>query len=404
MDYNRILSDKIKQVKPSGIRRFFDIANEMEGVISLGVGEPDFDTPYSVRQAGIDSLERGKTFYTANNGLLSLREGIASYLSRRFGLKYHPQDEIVVTVGGSEAIDIAVRALINPGDDVIIPEPCFVCYVPIVQLCGGVPVTVTTKVENQFRLTADELKAAITPKTKLVILPFPNNPTGAVLERSHLEEIAGVLRGTDICVLSDEIYAELSYGKERHVSIAEIEGMWERTLLVNGFSKSYAMTGWRLGYLCGPQPLMTQIKKIHQFAIMCAPTVSQYAALEAITNCDGAIEEMRDEYNTRRRYIVNELNSMGLTCFSPKGAFYVFPDITSTGLTSEQFCTGLLYSKKIAIVPGDAFGDGGEGFVRISYSYSVSHIKKAVKKIAEFIEEVKLDPSKHKSLSENSHE
>ena len=389
MNYEHILSSKVKQLKPSGIRRFFDIANEMEGVISLGVGEPDFDTPYSVRQAGIRSLEQGRTFYTANTGLADLRGGIANYLDRRFHLKYDAKDEIIVTVGGSEAIDIAVRALVNPGDEVIIPEPSFVCYVPIVELCGGVPVTISTKMENEFRLTAQELKDHITDKTKLVILPFPNNPTGAVLEREHLEEIADVIRGTDIMILSDEIYSELNYGKERHVSIAEIDGMWERTLLVNGFSKSYAMTGWRMGYLCGPAPVMAQIKKIHQFAIMCAPTVSQYAALEAINNCDANIAEMREEYDIRRRFLVNELNKMGLTCFEPKGAFYAFPNITSTGLTSEGFCTRLLYSKKIAVVPGDAFGESGEGHVRISYSYSIRHLQRALRAIAEFIQELK---------------
>jgi len=391
MNYEHILSQKVKGVKPSGIRRFFDIANEMEGVISLGVGEPDFDTPYSVRQAGIRSLEQGRTFYTANTGLADLREGIAGYLDRRFNLKYDAKDEIIVTVGGSEAIDIAVRALVNPGDEVIIPEPSFVCYVPIVELCGGVPVTISTKAENEFRLTADELREHITDKTKLVILPFPNNPTGAVLERCHLKEIADVLRGSDIMILSDEIYSELTYGKERHVSIAEIDDMWERTLLVNGFSKSYAMTGWRMGYLCGPAPVMAQIKKIHQFAIMCAPTVSQYAALEAINNCDGNIEEMKEEYDIRRRFLVNELNKMGLTCFEPKGAFYAFPDITSTGLTSEEFCTRLLYSKKIAVVPGDAFGQSGEGHVRISYSYSIRHLQRALRAISEFIQELKSD-------------
>ena len=389
MNYEHILSSKVKQLKPSGIRRFFDIANEMEGVISLGVGEPDFDTPYSVRQAGIRSLEQGRTFYTANTGLADLRGGIANYLDRRFHLQYDAKDEIIVTVGGSEAIDIAVRALVNPGDEVIIPEPSFVCYVPIVELCGGVPVTISTKMENEFRLTAQELKDHITDKTKLVILPFPNNPTGAVLEREHLEEIADVIRGTDIMILSDEIYSELNYGKERHVSIAEIDGMWERTLLVNGFSKSYAMTGWRMGYLCGPAPVMAQIKKIHQFAIMCAPTVSQYAALEAINNCDANIAEMREEYDIRRRFLVNELNKMGLTCFEPKGAFYAFPNITSTGLTSEEFCTRLLYSKKIAVVPGDAFGESGEGHVRISYSYSIRHLQRALRAIAEFIQELK---------------
>ena len=388
IDYNKILSNKILQVKPSGIRKFFDIAAEMEGVISLGVGEPDFDTPYSVRQAGIKSLEEGKTWYTANAGLAPLREGIARYLQRRFdGLTYDPSDEILVTVGGSEAIDIAIRTLVDPGDEVIIPEPSFVCYTPIVQLAGGVPVPIPTREENEFRLTAQELKDALTERTKLLVLPFPNNPTGAVMERRHLEEIAQVLRGTDVMVLSDEIYAELTYGGLKHTPFAAIEGMWERTITVNGFSKAFAMTGWRLGYACCPAPILAQMKKAHQFAIMCAPTVSQYAALEAINNCDDSIEEMKEEYDSRRRYIVDAFNKLGLPCFTPKGAFYVFPCIRSTGMSSAQFCEELLYSKKIAVVPGDAFGESGEGFIRVSYSYSLSHLKKAIQRIGEFLEE-----------------
>ena len=388
ISYDRILSDKVKMVKPSGIRKFFDLASEMEGVISLGVGEPDFDTPYSVRQAGIRSLEQGRTYYTANNGLMELREGISRYLQRRFSLSYAPKDEILVTVGGSEAIDIGVRALVNPGDEVIIPQPSFVCYEPIVQLCGGVPVIIETKVEDEFRLTAKDLKEKITSKTKLLILPFPNNPTGAIMRREDLEEIAQVLRGTDICVLSDEIYAELTYGGVKHTSIAQLDDMWERTLLVGGFSKSYAMTGWRLGYVCAPAPIVAQIKKIHQFAIMCAPTTSQYAAIEAINNCDEEIEAMRDEYDARRRFIVDAFNKMGLDCFSPRGAFYVFPCIKSTGLSSAAFCEQLLQAKKIAVVPGDAFGACGEGYLRVSYCYSIKHLKKAVEKIGEFIREL----------------
>ncbi len=388
ISYDQILSDKVKMVKPSGIRKFFDLASEMEGVISLGVGEPDFDTPYSVRQAGIRSLEQGRTYYTANNGLMELREGISRYLQRRFSLSYAPKDEILVTVGGSEAIDIGVRALVNPGDEVIIPQPSFVCYEPIVQLCGGVPVIIETKVEDEFRLTAKDLKEKITSKTKLLILPFPNNPTGAIMRREDLEEIAQVLRGTDICVLSDEIYAELTYGGVKHTSIAQLDDMWERTLLVGGFSKSYAMTGWRLGYVCAPAPIVAQIKKIHQFAIMCAPTTSQYAAIEAINNCDEEIEAMRDEYDARRRFIVDAFNKMGLDCFSPRGAFYVFPCIKSTGLSSAAFCEQLLQAKKIAVVPGDAFGACGEGYLRVSYCYSIKHLKKAVEKIGEFIREL----------------
>ena len=388
IDYNDVLSKKIVQVKPSGIRKFFDIAAEMEGVISLGVGEPDFDTPYSVRQAGIKSLEEGKTWYTANAGLAPLREGIARYLQRRFdGLTYDPASEILVTVGGSEAIDIAIRTLVNPGDEVIVPEPSFVCYTPIVQLAGGVPVPIPTREEDEFRLTAAQLRAALTEKTKLLVLPFPNNPTGAVMERTHLEEIAQVLRGTQVMVLSDEIYAELTYGGLKHTPFASIEGMWERTITVNGFSKAFAMTGWRLGYACCPAPVLEQMKKAHQFAIMCAPTVSQYAALEAINNCDDSIEELKEEYDSRRRYIVDAFNRLGLPCFTPKGAFYVFPCIRSTGMSSSQFCEELLYAKKIAVVPGDAFGASGEGFIRVSYSYSLSHLKKAVKRIGAFLDE-----------------
>ena len=337
MDYDKILSRRAVAIKPSGIRRFFDIAAEMDDVISLGVGEPDFKTPWNIRRAGIESLERGHTWYTANSGLMQLREAACGYLKRRFTLEYDPKKELLITVGGSEAIDIAIRALVEPGDEVLVVEPSFVCYTPITELTGGVPVPIATRAEDAFRLTPEQLKAAITPRTKLLILPFPNNPTGAVMRRAHLEAIAGVLRGTDIMVLSDEIYAELTYGDERHISFAEIDGMKERTILVQGFSKSYAMTGWRLGYAAGPAPVIKQMTKIHQFSIMCAPTTSQYAAVEALRNGDADIEEMRGQYDMRRRLLVDGLNRMGLDCFSPEGAFYVFPSIRSTGLSSSDF-------------------------------------------------------------------
>ena len=389
MDYDRIMSSVVTGLKPSGIRRFFDLAAEMDDVISLGVGEPDFKTPYAIRRAGIESLEKGYTFYTANAGLMALREEICIYLHRRFGLQYHPKKEVLVTVGGSEAIDGCIRTLVEPGDEVLIPEPCFVCYDPITRLSGGVPVAIPTKAENAFRLTADELRAAITPKTKLLILPYPNTPTGAVMRRPHLEEIAQVLRGTDIMVLSDEIYGELTY-EEPHVSFASIEGMQERTVLVSGFSKAYAMTGWRLGYAAGPAPVIQQMTKVHQFAIMSAPTTAQYAAVKALQpECDGEIERMAVEYNMRRGLIVDSLNRMGLSCFDPQGAFYVFPSIQSTGLSSEEFCERLLRSQKVAVVPGSAFGESGEGFVRISYSYSVDHLVEALKRIERFLEELK---------------
>lgn len=384
MNYDKILSEKVKTIKPSGIRKFFDLAAEMQGVISLGVGEPDFKTPWNVREAGIKSLQDGKTRYTANAGLIQLRQEICNYLNRRFSIKYNPDNEVLVTVGGSEAIDICIRALVNPDDEVLIPEPCFVAYSPIATLTGGKAVPIETKAEDNFRLTPEALKAAITEKTKLLIFPFPNNPTGAVMHREHLEAIAEVLKGTDIIVLSDEIYAELTYSGE-HVSIASIDGMTERTVVVNGFSKSYSMTGWRLGYAAGPEPIIKQMTKIHQFAIMSSPTTSQYAAIEALRNCDNAIKKMRDEYNMRRRLMIDSLNNMGLTCFEPEGAFYVFPSIKSTGLSSEEFCERLLMEKKVAVVPGGAFGESGEGFVRISYSYSINHLIEALGKIEEFI-------------------
>ena len=386
MNYDSILAPAAKEMRPSGIRRFFDMAAEMPHCISLGVGEPDFKTPWAVRDAGIRSLEQGRTKYTANAGLMQLRQEICRYLSRRFELDYQP-NEVVVTVGGSEAIDLCIRALVQPGDEVIIPEPCFVCYEPITQLTGGVPVHIATKEEEDFRLTADQLKAAITPKTKLLVLPFPNNPTGGVMSATDLEAIAEVLRGTDIMVLSDEIYSELTYGLDRHVSIASLPGMRERTIVVNGFSKSYAMTGWRLGYAVGPQPIIKVMTKIHQSCIMSAPTTSQYAAITALRQCDDAIETMRDEYNRRRRYVVKALNEMGLTCFEPRGAFYVFPSIQISGLSSEEFCERLLHEKEIAIVPGDAFGSSGEGFARISYAYSVEHLETAMRRIRAFLQD-----------------
>lgn len=385
MDYDKILSRRAVAIKPSGIRRFFDIAAEMDDVISLGVGEPDFKTPWNIRRAGIESLERGHTWYTANSGLMQLREAACGYLKRRFTLEYDPKKELLITVGGSEAIDIAIRALVEPGDEVLVVEPSFVCYTPITELTGGVPVPIATRAGDAFRLTPEQLKAAITPRTKLLILPFPNNPTGAVMRRAHLEAIAGVLRGTGIMVLSDEIYAELTYGDERHISFAEIDGMKERTILVQGFSKSYAMTGWRLGYAAGPAPVIKQMTKIHQFSIMCTPTTSQYAAVEALRNGDADIEEMRGQYDMRRRLLVDGLNRMGLDCFSPEGAFYVFPSIRSTGLSSSEFCMRLLEAERVAVVPGDAFGESGEGFVRISYSYSVNHLLEALKRIDRFL-------------------
>ena len=380
------LSETIVQIEPSGIRKFFDLAADMPHCISLGVGEPDFKTPWSVRDAGIRSLELGRTKYTANSGLKELRGEICNYLQRRFDLHYK-EENILVTVGGSEAIDLTIRAVVQPGDEVIIPEPCFVCYEPITQLTGGVPVHIATRAEDQFRLTADQLRAAITPRTKLLIFPYPNNPTGAVMSAAEMEEIAAVLRETNVLVLSDEIYSELTYGLDRHVSIASLPGMAERTIVVNGFSKSYAMTGWRLGYAAGPAPLVKVMTKIHQSCIMSAPTTSQYAAITALRQCDDQIEMMRDEYNRRRRYVVKALNEMGLTCFEPRGAFYVFPSIQISGLTSSEFCEQLLREKEVAIIPGSAFGASGEGYARISYAYSVDHLQTAMKRIREFLTE-----------------
>lgn len=389
MNYNSILNKSVMEIKPSGIRKFFDIAEQMEDVISLGVGEPDFPTPWHIRSEGIRSLEKGRTRYTSNHGLLMLRDEISKFYDRKYGIKYDPEKEILVTVGGSEAIDGAVRALVAPGDEVIIPQPSYVCYEPITVLAGGVPVIIETKAENEFRITPEELKAAITPRTKLLILPYPCNPTGAVMRRGDLEAIAEVLRDTNIVVISDEIYSELTFGGESHTSFASIDGMKERTVTVNGFSKAYSMTGWRMGYACGPEEILDQITKIHQFAIMCAPTTSQYAAIEALKNGDEDIAAMVEEYDMRRRIIVDGFNSIGLTCREPLGAFYAFPSIKSTGMTSEEFCEKLLYAKKIAIVPGTAFGRGGEGFVRASYCYSVDHIKTAIERIGEFVKEIK---------------
>lgn len=385
MDYDKLIAPAAAAMRPSGIRKFFDLAAEMPECISLGVGEPDFKTPWAVREAGIESLEHGRTRYTSNAGLKELRAEIARCLDRRMGLKYDPAKEVLVTVGGSEAIDMCIRTLVQAGDEVIIPEPCFVCYEPITTLSGGVPVHVACRQEDEFRLRADALKAAITPKTKLLIMPFPNNPTGAVMEREDLEAIAEVLRGTNIMVLSDEIYAELNYGLQNHVSIATLPGMAERTVVVNGFSKTYAMTGWRLGYACGPAPIIRIMTKIHQSAIMSAPTTSQYAAITALKDCDGEIERMRNEYNMRRRLVVKSFNDMGLSCFEPRGAFYAFPCIKSSGMSSEEFCTKLLEQKHVAIIPGNAFGASGEGYARVSYAYSVEHLMEAIRRIREFL-------------------
>ena len=385
MDYNKLLSPTVLGIKPSGIRKFFDIANTMDGVISLGVGEPDFLTPWEIRKAGILSLESGKTRYTSNRGLETLRAEISCYVERKYNVSYHADSEILITVGGSEAIDACIRAIASPGDEIIIPQPSYVCYEPITALCGCKPVIIETKAENVFKLTPDELRAAITPRTKALILPYPCNPTGAIMERADLEAIATVLRDTNILVISDEIYAELTFGDAPHVSIASIDGMQERTVLINGFSKTFSMTGWRLGYACGPKPVMDQVTKIHQYAIMCAPTTSQYAAIEALRNGDDAVAAMREEYDMRRRLIVGGFNKLGLSCREPKGAFYAFPCIRSTGMSSEEFCERLLYSEKVAVVPGTAFGESGEGFVRASYCYSTEHIMEALGRIERFL-------------------
>lgn len=382
------LSKTITTIEPSGIRKFFDIVSEMDDAISLGVGEPDFDTPWHIRDEGIYSLEKGRTFYTSNAGLKELKIEISKYLDRRFGLSYDYNKEMLVTVGGSEAIDIAMRAMLDPQDEVLIPQPSYVSYVPCCVLANGTPVPIELKAENEFRLTAEELEAAITPKTKLLVMPFPNNPTGAVMEKKDLEAVAEVVKKHDLFVLSDEIYAELSY-LDNHVSIASIPGMRERTIVINGFSKSHAMTGWRLGYACGPEVIIKQMLKIHQFAIMCAPTTSQYAAVEALRNGDEDVAMMREEYNGRRRYVLERFKEMRLSCFEPFGAFYAFPCIKDLGMTSDEFATKLLQTKKVAVVPGTAFGACGEGFLRISYAYSLDDLRIALDRVAEFVTEIR---------------
>lgn len=388
MDYEKVLSNKVQQLQFSGIRKFFDIAASIKDVISLSVGEPDFNTPWAIRKEAIRTLEKGKTTYTANAGLMELRTAITDYIKSRTGLEYDGAHQVLVTVGGSEAIDIAVRAIVDTGDEVLIPQPSFVCYAPIVTLANGVPVIIETTAENGFIITPDDILKHITPKTKAIILPYPNNPTGAVMRRRDLEKLADVLRNTDIMVISDEIYAELTYGDERHISIAQMEGMQERTILINGFSKAFSMTGWRLGFAAGPEPVITQMLKIHQYSIMCSPTMSQYAAVRALTDCEKDIETMRNEYDMRRRYIVKGLRDLGLECFEPEGAFYVFPSIKTTGLSSQEFCERLIQEKKVAVVPGDAFGESGEGFIRISYAYSLDHIKTALNRMEEFLKEL----------------
>ncbi len=389
IDYEKILNPTVKKIKPSGIRRFFDITCDMDDVISLGVGEPDFQTPWHIRQAGILSLQEGKTRYTANRGLFELRSCISDYILEKTGITYNPKEQILVSVGGSEAIDAAIRTIAGVGDEVLIVQPSFVCYEPLCELAGATPVIISTNAETQFRLTAEQLRSKITERTKALILPYPGNPTGAIMERNDLEAIAEVLQDTEIIVISDEIYSELTYTGNEHVSIASIGNMAERTVIINGFSKSYSMTGWRMGYACGPEPIISQMTKIHQFAIMSAPTTAQYAAIEALKNGRADIEKMVEQYDVRRRYMVHGFRSLGLECFEPLGAFYAFPSIKSTGLSSEEFCEKLLYSKRVALVPGVAFGESGEGYVRASYCYSLDHIKEALKRIGEFLEEIK---------------
>ena len=385
MDYSKILCRRIQDVPPSGIRKYFDLLEGMDGGISLGIGEPDFPTPWHIRDAGIYSLEKGFTKYTPNAGLSDLRRAISAYMKRRFDLGYAPIGQILVTVGGSEGLDLCFRCLLEPGDEVIIPTPSFVCYGPLVSMIHGTPVLVETKAENEFRLTAEELRAAITPRTKAVVLPFPNNPTGGIMGRADLEALAEVLRGTDILVISDEIYAELTYG-QHHVSMANIPDMYERTLVINGFSKAYSMTGWRLGYICGPKELIGAMTKLHQYGIMSAPTTSQYAAIEAMNNGDGDIENMKEEYNGRRRFLVDGFRKLGLDCFEPRGAFYTFPCIKSTGLTSAEFCDRLIMEEKVAVIPGTAFGPGGEGFVRACYAASMKDLAEALNRIGRFLQ------------------
>lgn len=389
IDYSKLLNKNLQEIKPSGIRKFFDLAGQMENVISLGVGEPDFLTPWQVRQTAIETLAKGKTRYTANAGLEALRKEICKFINRHYGISYDYKSEVVVTVGGSEGIDLFIRSVVEEGDEVIIPEPSFVCYNPIVSICGGVPVPVVTKAEDKFKLTPESLKKAITPNTKAIILPYPNNPTGAIMEKEELEKIADVIRDTDILVCSDEIYASLTYEGKNHTSFASVEGMKERTVVINGFSKTFSMTGWRLGYALGPAPIIKQMIKLHQFAIMSAPTTSQYGAIAALKYGDEETEKMKNEYDYRRRFIVNGFNKLGLECFNPEGAFYCFPSIKSTGLSSDEFCERLLKEKNVAVVPGTAFGASGEGYIRVSYCYSIEHIKTALKAIEEFLGELK---------------
>ena len=389
MNYDEIIPKKIRDIEPSGIRKFFDIAQQVHDVISLSIGEPDFKTPWAARKEAINILERGKTAYTANSGLMQLRKTVCNYLHDFIRTDYDPESEVIITVGGSEAIDLAVRALIEPGCEVLVPEPSFVCYSPIVRMMGGVPVPIVTKAEDKFRLTAEALKEKITDKTRLLVLPYPNNPTGAVMRKDDLEKIAVVLRDTNIVIASDEIYAEMTYNGEKHVSIAEIDGMKERTLVISGFSKAFAMTGWRLGYIAGPKPIIQQMLKLHQYCIMSSPTISQYAAIAAIEQCKPDVAHMVEEYDMRRKLCVKAFNDMGLDCFEPEGAFYVFPCIKSTGLSSEKFCERLVYDKKVAVVPGNAFGESGEGFVRVSYAYSVQHLETAFSRIEEFLKEIR---------------
>lgn len=388
-----LIADKAASLQPSGIRKFFDIVAEMDDVISLGVGEPDFDTPWHIRDEGIYSLEKGRTFYTSNSGLKELRMEIAAYLQRTQGLEYHYLSQIFVTVGGSEAIDLAMRAMINPGDEVLIPQPSYVSYEPCVVMADGKPVVIELKEENQFRLTPEELEAAITPKTKILVMPFPNNPTGAIMEREDLEKLVPIIEKHDLFVVSDEIYGELTYGGKKHVSIVALPGMQERTILINGFSKAYAMTGWRLGYACGPKEVIGQMVKIHQYCIMCAPTTSQYAAVEALRNGDEDVRRMRESYDERRRFVLFTLKEMGLPCFEPEGAFYVFPCIREFGMTSDEFATNLLKEEKVAIVPGTAFGNCGEGYLRISYAYSIESLKKALKRLENYVRRLRGEKS-----------
>ena len=387
IDYSKVLSRTVVETPKSGIRKFFDLMSTMDDVVGLTVGEPDFQTPWHIREAGIESLERGKTYYTANAGLMELRQEINNYMTRRFKVSYDPTSEVIVTVGGSEAIDIAFRSIIEPGDEVIVPTPSFVCYAPLAKMAGGVPVILETRVEDKFKINPEALKAAITPKTKLLVLPYPNNPTGAIMTREELSDIADILRGTNIVVLSDEIYAEMTYTGD-HCSIASLPEMWERTIIASGFSKAYAMTGWRMGYICAPKPLCEQMLKIHQYGIMSSPTTAQFAAIEALKNGEDDIKMMVDEYNRRRRYIFNGLKSIGIEAFEPEGAFYIFPKIGDFGLSGEEFCNKLLYEYKCAIVPGNAFGSSGEGFARISYDYSIKHITQALERIEAFVKTI----------------